>query len=225
MHNRARRVGSDSVESGGTFATCGDPFAGNIQSWHFVDFTHARSPAAPPGFRRRRKGVADRRHSAARGLRRDRRTARRAAVDGGHPAHRVLAVSAGGRPPRGGEHRGPGVVRPGRDLLRHHRPRREPRVRGLHHRRRRQCREPDRRPRRPRHRAGDDRGRELRHDRLSHRQRVFADYLQIHYVAGTGELAVLLRRAWSAPASAFSGSTRRRPRSSWATPARWRSAA
>ena len=53
---------------------------------------------------------------------------------------------------------------------------------------------------------------------------VFADYLQIHYVAGTGELAVLSARC-SAPASAFSGSTRRRLRSSWAIPARWRSAA
>ncbi len=37
----------------------------------------------------------------------------------------------------------------------------------LHHRRRGQRREPDRRPRRPCHRAGDDRGGELRHDRLS----------------------------------------------------------
>ena len=44
-------------------------------------------------------------------------------------------------------------------------------VRRLHHRRRRQCREPDRRPRRPRHRAGDDRGGELRRHRLSGRQR------------------------------------------------------
>lgn len=53
---------------------------------------------------------------------------------------------------------------------------------------------------------------------------VFADYLQIKYVAGTGELAVLCG-ALLGRASASSGSTRRRPRSSWATPARSRSAA
>ena len=53
---------------------------------------------------------------------------------------------------------------------------------------------------------------------------VFADYLQIHYVAGTGELAVLCGAVFGA-ASDFCGSTRRRPRSSWAIPARWRSAA
>ena len=35
-----------------------------------------------------------------------------------------------------------------------------------------------------------DRRRLLRADRLSRRQPVFADYLQIHYVPGTGELAV-----------------------------------
>ena len=44
-------------------------------------------------------------------------------------------------------------------------------VRRLRHRRRRQRGEPDRRPRRPCHRAGDDRGGELRRHRLSRRQR------------------------------------------------------
>ena len=53
---------------------------------------------------------------------------------------------------------------------------------------------------------------------------VFSDYLQINYVAGTGELRCCAARC-SAPGSDFSGSTRRRPRSSWATPARSRSAA
>ena len=53
---------------------------------------------------------------------------------------------------------------------------------------------------------------------------VFADYLQINYVAGTGELAVLCGAVLGA-GSGSSGSTRRRPRSSWATPARSRSAA
>ena len=46
-------------------------------------------------------------------------------------------------------------------------------VRDVHHRRRRQCGEPDRRPRRPRHRSGDDRGGQLRHDLLPLRQRGF----------------------------------------------------
>jgi phospho-N-acetylmuramoyl-pentapeptide-transferase len=53
---------------------------------------------------------------------------------------------------------------------------------------------------------------------------VFAEYLQIHFVPGTGELAVILGAVIGA-GSASSGSTRRRPPSSWATPARWRSAA
>ena len=44
-------------------------------------------------------------------------------------------------------------------------------LRGFHHRRRRQCGESDRRARWPRHRSGHDRGRKLRHDRLSLRQR------------------------------------------------------
>ena len=44
-------------------------------------------------------------------------------------------------------------------------------VRRVHHCRRRQRGQPDRRSRRARHRAGDDRGDELRHDRLSRRQR------------------------------------------------------
>ena len=45
------------------------------------------------------------------------------------------------------------------------------RLRRLRHRRRRQCGEPHRRARRPGHRAGDDRGGDLRPDRLSRRQR------------------------------------------------------
>ncbi len=43
-------------------------------------------------------------------------------------------------------------------------------LRGAGHRRRRQCRQPHRRPRRPRHRAGDDRLGDLRRHRLSRRQ-------------------------------------------------------
>ena len=39
----------------------------------------------------------------------------------------------------------------------------------------------------------------------------FASYLQIHYVAGTGELADHLRRADRRRARASCGSTRRRP--------------
>ena len=44
-------------------------------------------------------------------------------------------------------------------------------ARRLRHRRRRQCGQSHRRARRPRHRAGDDRGGDLRPDRLSRRQR------------------------------------------------------
>ena len=47
-----------------------------------------------------------------------------------------------------------------------------PHLRRLHHRRRRQCREPDRRPRRACDRPGDDRGRLLRRVLLRGRQRV-----------------------------------------------------
>ena len=47
-----------------------------------------------------------------------------------------------------------------------------PPVRRVHHRRRRQCREPDRRARRSRDRPGDDRGRLLRRVLLCGRQRV-----------------------------------------------------
>ena len=53
----------------------------------------------------------------------------------------------------------------------------------------------------------------------------FADYLQLHFVAGVGEVGGLSARPWSARASASSGTTPRRPRSSWATAARWRWAA
>ena len=96
----------------------------------------------------------------------------------------------------------------------------------LRHRRRRQCGQSHRRSRRPRHRAGDDRGR--RPSRIIAYlagNAIFANYLGINYVPGAGELAVVLRRADRRAASASCGSTRRRRRSSWATPARWRSAA
>ena len=92
------------------------------------------------------------------------------------------------------------------------------RVRRLRHRRRRQCGEPHRRARRARHRAGDDRG-AARFGFIAYLvgNAVFADYLQIHYVAGTGELAVLcgavigagLGFLWfnAPPASIFMGDT------------------
>ena len=54
---------------------------------------------------------------------------------------------------------------------------------------------------------------------------VFANYLQLHFVPGVGEIGGLSAGPWSAPAWASSGTTPRRPRSSWATPARWRWAA
>ncbi len=75
--------------------------------------------------------------------------------------------------------------------------------------------EPDRWPRRPRHRSGDDRGGKLRHDRLSGRQ------------CGCS-LSIFKFATWRAPANSrycaarcwaqvsdFSGSMRRRPRSLW----------
>jgi hypothetical protein len=61
-------------------------------------------------------------------------------------------------------------------------------LRRLHHRRRRQCGEPHRRPRRARHRAGDDRGRELRLIAYLVGNAVFADYLQIHFVPAPANL-------------------------------------
>ena len=88
----------------------------------------------------------------------------------------------------------------------------------LHRGRRRQCGEPHRRARRPRHRAGDDRGRRAS-ALIAYLagNAVFADYLQINYVAGTGELAVLcgallgagLGFLWfnAPPASIFMGDT------------------
>jgi len=91
------------------------------------------------------------------------------------------------------------------------------RVRHLHHCRRRQCGEPDRRARRACHRAGDHRRAELRLHRYLAGNTVFAEYLNIHYVAGTGELAVLcgavigagLGFLWfnAPPASIFMGDT------------------
>ena len=50
-------------------------------------------------------------------------------------------------------------------------------------------------------------------------------YLNLFYLPGRRRAGGLLRRAHGRRASASSGSTRIRPRSSWATPAAWRSAA
>ena len=52
---------------------------------------------------------------------------------------------------------------------------------------------------------------------------VYSDYLQVNFVIGSGEIAVLLG-AVLGQASASCGSTRHPPRSSWAIPARSRSA-
>ena len=54
-----------------------------------------------------------------------------------------------------------------------------------------QRREPDRRPRRPRHRAGDDRGATFGFIAYLSGNAIFANYLQINFVPGTGELAVV----------------------------------
>jgi hypothetical protein len=64
-------------------------------------------------------------------------------------------------------------------------------LRRLRHRRRRQCGEPDRRARRARHRAGHDRGGSFGFIAYLAGNAVFANYLQIHFVPGTGELAVI----------------------------------
>ena len=53
---------------------------------------------------------------------------------------------------------------------------------------------------------------------------LFAEYLQIHFVQGTGELAVMCGALVGA-GSASSGSMRRPLRSSWGIPGRWRLAA
>ena len=52
-----------------------------------------------------------------------------------------------------------------------------------------------------------------------------SDYLSMFYLPGAGELTVFCSAHGRRAASAFSGSTRTRRRSSWATPARSRSAA
>ena len=53
---------------------------------------------------------------------------------------------------------------------------------------------------------------------------VFADYLQVHFVPGVGEMAVFCGALIGAGARFHhAGTTRRPPRSSWATPDRWRS--
>jgi phospho-N-acetylmuramoyl-pentapeptide-transferase len=52
---------------------------------------------------------------------------------------------------------------------------------------------------------------------------VFSKYLLLPYIPGAGELAVFSAR-WPAPGSASCGSTPIRPKCSWATSARWRSA-
>ncbi len=87
----------------------------------------------------------------------------------------------------------------------------------LHRHRRRKRGEFDRRPRRPGHRAGDDRRASFGMIAYLSGNAVFADYLQIHYVAGTGELAVLCGAVLGAglgflwfnapPASIFMGDT------------------
>ena len=88
----------------------------------------------------------------------------------------------------------------------------------LRDRRRRQCGEPDRRPRRPRHRAGDDRRpAPSASSPISPATRCSPNYLQIHFVPGTGELAVLcgaligagLGFLWfnAPPAAVFMGDT------------------
>ena len=53
---------------------------------------------------------------------------------------------------------------------------------------------------------------------------VYSKYLLFPYIPGAGELAVVLRRAGRAPGSVSSGSTPTRPKCSWATSARSRSA-
>ena len=55
--------------------------------------------------------------------------------------------------------------------------------------------------------------------------RIFADYLQLNFVPGVGELAVFCSALIGAGTRASCGSTRRRRRCSWAIPGRWRSAA
>jgi phospho-N-acetylmuramoyl-pentapeptide-transferase len=78
------------------------------------------------------------------------------------------------------------------------------------HRRGRQRRQHHRRARRARHRAGDDRRGEFRLIVYLVGNAVFADYLQIHFVRGSGELAICAAPS-SGPGWAFCGSTRRPP--------------
>ena len=91
-------------------------------------------------------------------------------------------------------------------------------------RRRRDCgrgerREPDRRPRRPRHRPGDDRRRHLRRVRLRRGQRHLRRVPAGAARPWRGRARGLLRRAGRRRAWASSGSTPIRRRCSWATSA------
>ena len=115
------------------------------------------APVGQPGSRRspRARGRGARLahgHDPAGGGRRgpDRRPAGRAGLGPGDPADRVLAVSAGGRPPGRRGDRGAGLVRARRDPLRHHRARPLARLHPRDRRRPRQHRQ--RRSHRPRHR-------------------------------------------------------------------------
>ncbi len=99
-----------------------------------------------------------------------------------------------------------------------------PAVRPVRHRRFRQCGQSDRRARRPGDRAGDDRGGDLGLIAYFAGNLLYSQYLLINHVPYAGELIVICGALVGA-GSGSSGSTRRRPRFSWATPGRWRSAA
>ena len=95
----------------------------------------------------------------------------------------------------------------------------------LRHRRHQQRRQPHRRPRRPRHHADGDDRRGARHLRLRHRQRGVRALPAVPVHPRRRRAGRDLRRASPARGSASCGSTRIRPRCSWATSARWRWAA
>ena len=100
-----------------------------------------------------------------------------------------------------------------------------PRLLGPGDRRHLQRGEPDRRPRRAGDRSGDHGRRRVRADRLYGRQRRLHQLPLRPPRAARRASSRCCWRRWSGRGWASCGSTRRRPWSSWATPARCRSAA
>ena len=85
--------------------------------------------------------------------------------------------------------------------------------------------QPDRRPRWPGDQRVLGRGRGVHRARYVSTHREFANYLQLVRIEPAAAELTTFSAPWSARAWGFSGGTRIRPTSSWATSGRWASAA